>query len=45
MQINEIQEMMKTLYGERDLKRGINHTFNWLVDEVQELGDAMNDMI
>ena len=43
MQISEIQEMMKTLYGERDLQRGTNHTFNWLVDEVQELGDAMND--
>jgi len=38
MQISEFQEMMKRLYFERDCARGIQGTFDWLVDEVQELG-------
>jgi NTP pyrophosphatase (non-canonical NTP hydrolase) len=38
MQIHEFQEMMKYLYYKRDSERGIEGTFNWLVDEVQELG-------
>jgi NTP pyrophosphatase (non-canonical NTP hydrolase) len=38
MQISEFQEMMKRLYFERDCARGTQGTFNWLVDEVQELG-------
>jgi len=38
MQIHEFQEMMKHLYFQRDSERGVNGTFNWLVDEVAELG-------
>jgi len=38
LQISEFQEMMKRLYFERDSARGAEGTFNWLVDEVQELG-------
>ncbi len=38
MHIREFQEMMKQLYFKRDSERGIEGTFNWLVDEVQELG-------
>jgi NTP pyrophosphatase (non-canonical NTP hydrolase) len=41
MQIHEFQEMMKRLYYTRDKERGIKGTFNWLVDEVQELGDEL----
>ena len=41
MQIHEFQEMMRQLYFERDLARGINGTFNWLVDEVEELGEEL----
>jgi NTP pyrophosphatase (non-canonical NTP hydrolase) len=41
MQIQEFQEMMKRLYFQRDFKRGINGTFNWLVDEVIELGEEL----
>ena len=37
MQIHEFQEMMKQLYFKRDSERGINGTFNWLVDEVTKL--------
>ena len=41
MQINEFQEMMRRLYFKRDLERGVDGTFNWLVDEVKELGDEL----
>jgi len=41
MQIIEFQELMKKLYFKRDLERGVIGTFNWLVDEVGELGDEI----
>lgn len=41
MQIREFQLMMKHLYLKRDLERGVNGTFNWLVDEVAELGEEL----
>jgi NTP pyrophosphatase (non-canonical NTP hydrolase) len=41
MQIHEFQEMMKHLYFKRDSERGIKGTFNWLVDEVSELGEEL----
>lgn len=37
MQIHEFQELMKQLYFKRDSERGLEGTFNWLVDEVEEL--------
>jgi len=39
--IYEFQKMMKKIYFERDCKRGLKGTFDWLVDEVEELGEAM----
>ncbi len=33
--------MMKKLYFKRDIERGIEGTFNWLVDEVAELGEEL----
>jgi NTP pyrophosphatase (non-canonical NTP hydrolase) len=41
MHICEFQGMMRRLYFHRDSKRGVAGTFNWLVDEVHELGDAI----
>ena len=41
MQIHEFQEMMRQLYFRRDSERGVNGTFNWLVDEVEELGEEL----
>jgi len=32
---------MYHLYFHRDSERGIEGTYNWLVDEVKELGDAL----
>jgi NTP pyrophosphatase (non-canonical NTP hydrolase) len=42
MHIREFQEMMQQLYFHRDSKRGIKGTYDWLVDEVQELREALD---
>jgi len=39
--IREFQEMMRRIYFHRDSKRGVAGTFDWLVDEVNELGEAL----
>ncbi|RLI42507.1 nucleotide pyrophosphohydrolase [Candidatus Bathyarchaeota archaeon] len=41
MRIHEFQEMMRRIYFHRDSKRGVTGTYNWLVDEVKELGEAL----
>lgn len=41
MHISEFQRLMHRLYFHRDSKRGIKGTYNWLVDEMQELGEAL----
>jgi NTP pyrophosphatase (non-canonical NTP hydrolase) len=43
MQIREFQKMMKQLYFKRDIERGVEGTFNWLVDEVAELGEELKE--
>lgn len=41
MHIHEFQDMMKRIYFRRDSKRGVKRTYDWLVDEVGELGAAL----
>ena len=41
VQISEFQKMMKRLYFKRDLARGVERTYNWLLDEVAELGEEV----
>jgi NTP pyrophosphatase (non-canonical NTP hydrolase) len=41
MHITEFQEMMKNLYFHRDSERGVKGTYEWLMDEVKELGEAL----
>lgn len=41
MRISEFQDMMRHIYFHRDSKRGIKETFDWLVEEVKELEDAL----
>jgi NTP pyrophosphatase (non-canonical NTP hydrolase) len=41
MHIHEFQEMMRQLYFKRDSERGVDGTYNWLVDEVAELGEEL----
>jgi NTP pyrophosphatase (non-canonical NTP hydrolase) len=40
--IIEFQEMMRRLYFDRDSERGLAGTYDWLLEEVKELGDALN---
>lgn len=39
--IRGFQEMMKQLYFHRDSKRGLKGTYEWLMDELGELGEAL----
>jgi NTP pyrophosphatase (non-canonical NTP hydrolase) len=41
LEIHEFQEMMKNLYFKRDFERGVKGTFDWLGDELVELGEAL----
>jgi NTP pyrophosphatase (non-canonical NTP hydrolase) len=41
LEIREFQEMMKHLYFKRDFERGVQGTFDWLGDELVELGEAL----
>jgi NTP pyrophosphatase (non-canonical NTP hydrolase) len=41
MRIHEFQEMMRRIYFHRDSDRGTRGTYNWLEDEVEELGSAL----
>ena len=44
MHIREFQDMMKRIYFNRDSKRGVKRTYDWLVDEVGEVGAALKGM-
>lgn len=41
MRIREFQKMMQSIYFHRDSERGVAGTFDWLVDEVKELREAL----
>jgi NTP pyrophosphatase (non-canonical NTP hydrolase) len=41
MHIHDFQEMMRRLYFHRDSTRGVIGTYDRLVDEVKELGEAL----
>jgi len=43
MHIHEFQEMMKRLYFHRDSERGVKGTYEWLMNEVRELGEALEE--
>jgi len=43
MHIHEFQDMMRRIYFHRDSKRGAKGTYEWLVEEVNELGAAMKE--
>lgn len=43
MQIREFQELIESIYYEKDADRGIDGTFRWFVEEVGELSRALRD--
>ena len=43
LHVLEFQEMMRRIYFHRDSERGTTGTYNWLVEEVEELGAALKE--
>lgn len=43
MRVREFQDMMRRIYFHRDSKRGTKATYEWLVDEVEELEEALRE--
>ena len=43
MHIHEFQNMMRQIYFQRDSERGTDGTFNWLMEEVEELKEALKE--
>ena len=43
MHVREFQDMMRRIYFHRDSERGAVGTFNWLVEEVEELREALKE--
>lgn len=41
--IKEFQNMMRRIYFSRDSERGADGTYRWLKEEVDELGEAMQN--
>lgn len=43
MHVLEFQEMMRRIYFHRDSARGKTGTYNWLMEEVEELGSTLTE--
>ena len=41
MDLNRYQDLIKKIYFKKDSKRGLDKTFNWLVEEIGELARAV----
>jgi len=41
MDLNQLQTLMETLYGEDDRNRGLPSTVDWLCEEIGELAQAV----
>jgi len=41
MHLNEYQKLIEKIYFQKDSKRGLDKTFNWLVEEIGELARAI----
>jgi NTP pyrophosphatase (non-canonical NTP hydrolase) len=40
---SEFQQLIRTMYLEKDVARGIDGTFMWLIEEVGELASALRE--
>jgi NTP pyrophosphatase (non-canonical NTP hydrolase) len=43
MDLNELQQLIETMYSAKDRKRGAAGTFIWLMEEVGELAAAVRE--
>ena len=41
--LNDLQELIQTMYSSKDEKRGVDGTFMWLMEEVGELAAALRE--
>lgn len=41
MDLNKYQELIEKIYYKKDSKRGLDRTFNWLVEEIGEFSRAI----
>ncbi|UCG30325.1 MAG: nucleotide pyrophosphohydrolase [candidate division WOR-3 bacterium] len=41
MDLSKYQELIRTLYFEKDSRRGLDKTFNWFVEEIGEFSRAI----
>jgi len=44
MKISDFQNLLKDLYLQNDLNRGVNSTFIWLIEEIGELATLLNSV-
>ena len=42
MKISDFQDLLKELYLQNDLTRGVKSTFIWLIEEIGELATLLN---
>ncbi|MEQ8847452.1 MazG nucleotide pyrophosphohydrolase domain-containing protein [Botrimarina sp.] len=43
MQLSDFQQLIRDMYHEKDVARGVDGTFMWLIEEVGELAAALRD--
>jgi NTP pyrophosphatase (non-canonical NTP hydrolase) len=43
LKLSDFQELIRAMYGEKDVARGIDGTFMWLMEEVGELAAALRE--
>lgn len=43
MQLADFQQLIRDMYHEKDVERGIDGTFMWLMEEVGELAAALRE--
>lgn len=41
--LREFQALIRTMYLEKDVQRGVSGTFMWLIEEIGELATALRD--
>ena len=44
MKISDFQDLLKDLYLQNDLNRGVKSTFIWLIEEIGELATLLNSI-
>ena len=44
MKISDFQNLLKDLYLQKDLNRGVKSTFIWLIEEIGELATLLNSV-